>query len=65
MSTLLAEEEKKNQTKRRKQERCLLTAASHLAVARLLLQGKRHKPGVEAAGSPDSARGRGENKAIK
>ncbi|XP_075877764.1 synaptotagmin-7b isoform X1 [Nelusetta ayraudi] len=26
--------------------------------------GKRHKPGVEAAGSPDSARGRGENKAI-
>lgn len=41
------------------------TAASHVTVAHLLLQGMRHKPGVEAAGSPDSARGRGENKAIK
>lgn len=40
-------------------------AASHLTVSHLVLQGKRHKPGVEAAGSPDSARGRGENKAIK
>uniref|UniRef100_A0A3P8T869 Synaptotagmin-7 n=1 Tax=Amphiprion percula TaxID=161767 RepID=A0A3P8T869_AMPPE len=28
------------------------------------LQGKRNKPGVEAASSPDSVRGRGENKAI-
>ncbi|KAG7244341.1 hypothetical protein INR49_004041, partial [Caranx melampygus] len=27
-------------------------------------QGKRNKPGVEAASSPDSVRGRGENKAI-
>uniref|UniRef100_A0A8D0CH32 Synaptotagmin-7 n=1 Tax=Scleropages formosus TaxID=113540 RepID=A0A8D0CH32_SCLFO len=27
--------------------------------------GKRNKPGVEAAGTPDSARGRGEKKAIK
>nr|XP_033485206.1 synaptotagmin-7-like [Epinephelus lanceolatus] len=26
--------------------------------------GKRNKPGVEAASSPDSVRGRGENKAI-
>uniref|UniRef100_A0A8C7XQT7 Synaptotagmin-7 n=1 Tax=Oryzias sinensis TaxID=183150 RepID=A0A8C7XQT7_9TELE len=30
----------------------------------LSLQGMRNKPGVEAAGSPDSVRGRGENKAI-
>eukprot|EP00064_Thunnus_orientalis_P005977 superscaffoldBa00000602_g5991 len=28
------------------------------------LEGKRNKPGVEAASSPDSVRGRGENKAI-
>uniref|UniRef100_A0A3Q3E2C2 Synaptotagmin-7 n=1 Tax=Labrus bergylta TaxID=56723 RepID=A0A3Q3E2C2_9LABR len=28
------------------------------------LQGKRNKPGVEAASSPESVRGRGENKAI-
>ncbi|MED6233858.1 hypothetical protein ILYODFUR_017974 [Ilyodon furcidens] len=27
-------------------------------------QGKRNKPGMEAASSPDSVRGRGENKAI-
>uniref|UniRef100_A0A3B3Y370 Synaptotagmin VIIa n=1 Tax=Poecilia mexicana TaxID=48701 RepID=A0A3B3Y370_9TELE len=27
--------------------------------------GKRNKPGMEAASSPDSVRGRGENKAIK
>ncbi|KAM7414698.1 hypothetical protein PAMA_019488 [Pampus argenteus] len=28
------------------------------------VQGKRNKPGVEAADTPDSARGRGEKKAI-
>lgn len=36
-----------------------------VCVSLSLLQGKRNKPGVEAASSPDSVRGRGENKAIK
>uniref|UniRef100_A0A3P9AU46 Synaptotagmin-7 n=1 Tax=Maylandia zebra TaxID=106582 RepID=A0A3P9AU46_9CICH len=35
-----------------------------LSVSLVSLQGKRNKPGMEAASSPDSVRGRGENKAI-
>lgn len=42
-----------------------VTSISPIALCLVSLQGKRNKPGVEAASSPDSVRGRGENKAIK
>lgn len=45
--------------------RCVPTPGLSVCPCLVSLQGKRNKPGVEAASSPDSVRGRGENKAIK